>query len=207
LLNEIAADLGVDPIELRLQYLMEDKRGTEVVKTVAERARWQRRGAASAKTDGPSASGRGVAMTRRSGGYAAAIADVDVNRASGKVIVKRITLAHDCGLMINPDGVKNQVEGNIVQGVSRAVLEEVRFNADGVTTLDWATYPILKFAEVPEIDIALINRPDVAPLGAGELATVPVPAAIASAIFDAVGAKLREAPFTPNRVLAAMKNG
>jgi nicotinate dehydrogenase subunit B len=206
LLNEIAADVGVDPIELRLQYLTEDQRGTEVLKTVAERARWQRRGAAGAKTDGTSASGRGIAMTRRSGGYAAAIADVDVNRSSGKVTVKRITLAHDCGLMINPDGVKNQVEGNIVQGVSRALLEEVGFNADGVTTLDWATYPILKFTEVPEIDIVLINRPDVAPLGAGELSTVPVPAAIASAIFDAVGAKLREAPFTPNRVLAAMKN-
>ena len=208
LLNEVAADLGVDPIELRLQYLTEDQRGTEVLKAVAERARWQRRGAAGAKPDGTSASasGRGVAMTRRSGGYAAAIADVDVNRSNGKVTVKRITLAHDCGLMVNPDGVKNQVEGNIVQGVSRALLEEVGFNADGVTTLDWATYPILKFTEVPEIDIALMNRPEIAPLGAGELSTVPVPAAIASAIFDAVGAKLREAPFTPNRVLAAMKN-
>jgi CO/xanthine dehydrogenase Mo-binding subunit len=108
--------------------------------------------------------------------------------------------------MVNPDGVKNQVEGNIVQGVSRALLEEVRFNADGVTSLDWASYPILKFSQVPEVDTVLINRPDVEPLGAGELATVPVPAAIASAIFDAVGAKLREAPFTPNRVLAAMKN-
>jgi len=208
LLNEVAADLGVDPIELRLQYLTEDQRGTEVLKAVAQRARWQRRGAAGAKPDGTGASagGRGVAMTRRSGGYAAAIADVDVNRSNGKVTVKRITLAHDCGLMVNPDGVKNQVEGNIVQGVSRALLEEVGFNADGVTTLDWATYPILKFTEVPEIDIALMNRPEIAPLGAGELSTVPVPAAIASAIFDAVGAKLREAPFTPNRVLAAMKN-
>ncbi|MGN6717262.1 MAG: molybdopterin cofactor-binding domain-containing protein, partial [Candidatus Binatia bacterium] len=206
LLNEIAADIGIDPIELRLQYLTGDQRGTEVLKAVAERARWQRRGAAGAKPDATSAKGRGVAMTRRSGGYAAAIADVDVNRSSGKVTVKRITLAHDCGLMVNPDGVKNQVEGNIVQGVSRALLEEVGFNADGVTTLDWATYPILKFTEVPEIDIALLDRPEVAPLGAGELSTVPVPAAIASAIFDAVGAKLREAPFTPNRVLAAMKN-
>ena len=206
LLNEIAADLGVDPIELRLRYLTQDKRGTEVLKSVAEKARWQKRSAPSAKSDGTNASGRGVSMTRRSGGYAAAIADVDVNKSTGKVTVKRITLAHDCGLMVNPDGVKNQVEGNIVQGVSRALLEEVRFNADGVTSLDWATYPILKFSEVPEVDIALINRSDVEPLGAGELATVPVPAAIAGAIFDAVGAKLREAPFTPDRVLMAMKN-
>ena len=206
LLNEIAADLGVDPVELRLRYLTEDKRGTDVLKTVAERARWERRAAPGARSDAPTANGRGVAMTRRSGGYAAAVADVEVNKSTGSVLVKRITLAHDCGLMVNPDGVKNQVEGNIVQGVSRALLEEVRFNADGVTSLDWASYPILKFSQVPEVDTVLINRPDVEPLGAGELATVPVPAAIASAIFDAVGAKLREAPFTPNRVLAAMKN-
>ncbi|HEX2930789.1 MAG TPA: molybdopterin cofactor-binding domain-containing protein [Candidatus Binatia bacterium] len=113
---------------------------------------------------------------------------------------------HDCGLIVNPDGVRNQVEGNIVQGVSRALLEEVAFNATAVTSLDWASYPILKFPEVPELDIILINRQDVAPLGAGELATVPVPAAIASAIFDAVGIKLREVPFTPKRVLAELQN-
>jgi CO/xanthine dehydrogenase Mo-binding subunit len=206
LLNEVAADLGVDPVEFRLRYLTEDKRGTEVLKAVAEKVRWQKRGAPTAKSNGAAGSGRGVAMTRRSGGYAAAVADIEVDRTSGKVTVKRITLAHDCGLMVNPDGVKNQVEGNIVQGVSRALLEEVTFNAEGVTSLDWGTYPILKFSDVPQIDIVLINRPDVAPLGAGELATVPVPAAIASAIFDAIGIKLREVPFTPKRVLAAIQN-
>ena len=145
-------------------------------------------------------------MTRRSGGYAAAVAAVEIDKATGKVAVKKITLAHDCGLIVNPDGVKNQVEGNIIQGVSRALLEEVTFNASQVTSLDWASYPILKFAEVPEVDIVLINRQDVAPLGAGELATVPIPAAIASAIFDAIGIKLREVPFTPKRILAAMQN-
>jgi CO/xanthine dehydrogenase Mo-binding subunit len=205
LLNEIAADLGVDPIELRLRYLSEDKRGTEVLKTVAERAHWQKRGAPASGSSGANATGRGVTMTRRSGGYAAAIADVEVNKTSGKVTVKRITLAHDCGLIVNPDGVKNQVEGNIIQGVSRALLEEVTFNAAGVTSLDWTSYPILKFPDMPEIDIVLINRQDVTPLGAGELATVSVPAAIASAIFDATGVRLREAPFTPKRVLAGMQ--
>ena len=145
-------------------------------------------------------------MTRRSGGYAAAIADVEVNKATGKVTVQRITMAHDCGLIVNPDGVRNQVEGNIIQGVSRALLEEVSFDAAGVTSLDWSSYPILKFPEVPELDIVLVNRQDVRPLGAGELSTVPVPAAIASAIFDAVGIKLREVPFTPKRVLAAMQS-
>ena len=205
LLNEIAADLGVDPIELRLRYLTEDKRGTEVLKAVSEKARWQKRGAPTGGSSGANATGRGVAMTRRSGGYAAAVADVEINKTSGNVTVKRITLAHDCGLIVNPDGVKNQVEGNIIQGVSRALLEEVTFNAAGVTSLDWASYPILKFPDIPEVDIVLINRQDVEPLGAGELATVPVPAAIASAIFDAVGIKLREVPFTPKQILAAMQ--
>src|SRR4026209_2018834 len=106
-------------------------------------------------------------------------------------------MAHDCGLIVNPDGVKNQVEGNIIQGVSRALLEEVTFDAAGVTSLDWSSYPILKFPDIPELDIVLVNRQDVTPLGAGELSTVPVPAAIASALFDAVGIKLRAAPLTP----------
>ena len=205
LLNEIAADLGVDPIELRLRYLSEDKRGTDILKAVADKVRWQKRGAPTAKSNGATARGRGVAMTRRSGGYAAAVADVEVNKSTGNVAVKRITLAHDCGLIVNPDGVKNQVEGNILQGVSRALLEEVTFNASGVTSLDWSTYPILKFQDVPEIDLVLINRHDVEPLGAGELSTVPIPAAISSAIFDAVGIKLREVPFTPKRILAELK--
>src|SRR6185503_13718970 len=115
LLNEIAADLAVDPIDLRLRYLTEDKRGTEILKAVAEKAQWQKRGAPAAKASGATATGRGLAMTRRAGGYAAAIADVEVNKSTGKVTVQRITMAHDCGLIVNPDGVKNQVEGNIIQ--------------------------------------------------------------------------------------------
>jgi len=143
-------------------------------------------------------------MTRRTGGYAAAVADVEVNKSTSKVAVRRVTLAHDCGLIVNPDGVKNQVEGNIIQGVSRALLEEVAFDGHGVTSLDWNSYPILRFPEMPDLDIVLLNRPEVDSLGAGELATVPVPAAIANAIFDATGARMREVPFTPKRVLAAI---
>jgi CO/xanthine dehydrogenase Mo-binding subunit len=206
LLNEIAADLAVDPIDLRLRYLTGDKRGTEILKAAAQKAQWQTRGAPAAKASGATATGRGVAMTRRSGGYAAAIADVEVNKTTGKVTVQRVTLAHDCGLIVNPDGVKNQVEGNIIQGVSRALLEEVTFDAAGVTSLDWSSYPILKFPDIPAVDIVLVNRQDVAPLGAGELSTVPIPAAIASAIFDAVGIKLRDVPFTPKRVQAALRD-
>ncbi|HEX2387380.1 MAG TPA: molybdopterin cofactor-binding domain-containing protein, partial [Candidatus Binatia bacterium] len=204
-LSEIAADLGVDPIELRLRYLTADARATDVLKKVAEKSQWQNRRQPAENSNAAIAKGRGVAMTRRAGGYTAAVADVEVERATGKVAVKRITLTHDCGLIVNPDGVRNQVEGNIVQGVSRALLEEVTFDANGVTSLDWESYPILRFPDVPELDIVLIDRREVAPLGAGELSTVPIPAAIANAIFDATGARLREVPFTPKRVLAALK--
>src|SRR5499425_3575808 len=204
LLNEIAADLGVDPVEFRLRYLTGDKRGTEILKAAADKARWQKRSSPAGNSSGTTATGRGVAMTRRTGGYAAAVADVEVNKSTGKVAVRRVTLAHDCGLIVNPDGVKNQVEGNIIQGVSRALLEEVAFDGHGVTSLDWNSYPILRFPEMPDLDIVLLNRPEVDSLGAGELATVPVPAAIANAIFDATGARMREVPFTPKRVLAAI---
>ncbi len=205
LLSEIAADLGVDPIELRLRYLAADKRASDALKVAAGQAKWEWHRQPAANSAAAVAKGRGVAMTRRARGYAAAIADVEVERATGKVAVKRITLSHDCGLMVNPDGVKNQVEGNIVQGVSRALYEEVAFDATGVTSLDWVSYPILRFPEVPELEVALIDRREVAPLGAGELSTVPIPAAIANAIFDATGARLRDVPFTPQRVLAALK--
>ena len=129
--------------------------------------------------------GRGVALTRRSGAYVATVVEVEVNKTTGQVAVKRIVCSHDCGLIVNPDGVKNQIEGNVIQGVSRALFEEVGFDANGVTSLDWASYPILRFTDLPELDIVLINRPEIAPLGAGEPATIPLAAAIANAIFDA----------------------
>ena len=205
LLNEIAADLGVDPVDLRLPYLTGDARGTEILKAAAAKAQWQKRAPWTVKSTGATATGRGIAMTRRAGGYAAAVADVEVNKSTGKVNVLRVTLAHDCGLIVNPDGVKNQVEGNIIQGVSRALLEEVAFDSSGVTNLDWSSYPILRFPDMPALDVVLINRQDVPPLGAGELATVSVPAAIANAIFDATGVRLREVPFSPKRILAGLE--
>jgi CO/xanthine dehydrogenase Mo-binding subunit len=204
-LNEIAADLGVDPVEFRLRYLTDDQRATEVLKAAAQKGQWQKRSSPASSLTGTTVNGRGIAMTRRSGGYVAVVADVEVDKSTGKVTVKRVTCAHDCGLVVNPDGVKNQVEGNIVQGVSRALLEEVTFDSSGVTSLDWNSYPILKFSDVPDLDIVLINRPEVAPLGAGELSTVPLPAAIASAIFDATAVRMREVPFTPKRVLAGLE--
>ena len=128
-----------------------------------------------------------------------------MDKSSGNVTVKRFTLSHDCGLIINPDGLKNQIEGNIIQSVSRALLEEVKFDATGIKTLDWTAYPIIKFADVPEVEIVLINRPEMPALGGGEPSSAPVGAAIANAIFDATGVRLREAPFTPQRILAGLQ--
>jgi CO/xanthine dehydrogenase Mo-binding subunit len=189
-----------------MNHLAANKRANECLKAAAEKANWQKRPSPAAPSADNIAKGRGIAITQRSNSFVAAVAEVEVNKTTGQVIVKKITCAHDCGLMINPDGVKNQVEGNIIQGVSRALNEEVLFDTNGgVTSLDWKTYPIMRFPDLPELDIVLINRLDMNPLGAGEGATIPPAASIANAIYDAVGVRMREGPFTPKRVLAAMQ--
>ncbi|MPZ77401.1 MAG: molybdopterin-dependent oxidoreductase [Deltaproteobacteria bacterium] len=205
LLDEIAADLKIDPVEFRLRHLTGNKRGAECLQAAADKMKWQARPSPAPAASGNIAKGRGIALTRRANAYCAVAADVEVNKTTGQVAVKRIVCSHDCGLIINPDGVTNQVEGNVIQGVSRALFEEVTFDANGVTSLDWNSYPILRFTDMPDLEVVLINRPEMSPLGAGEPATIPVPAAIANAIFDATGVRLREGPFTPNRVLAAMQ--
>ena len=136
--------------------------------------------------------------------YVAAVAEVAVERATGAVRVRRVVVAHDCGLIVNPDGVRNQIEGNVIQATSRALKEEVRFDATHITSLDWQSYPILTFSEVPEIEVVLINRPEEKPVGAGEPATVVMAPAIANAIANATGARLRQIPFTPARVRQAL---
>ena len=150
-------------------------------------------------------SGRGVAFVQydRTEAYVAAVAEVEVNQADGQVRVKRVVVAHDCGLIINPDGLRNQIEGNVIQATSRSLKEEVKFDSSMVTSLDWTSYPILRFPEIPEVVVELINRPDQPAVGAGEATTSAIPAAIANAIFDATGARLRTIPFTPDRVKAA----
>jgi nicotinate dehydrogenase subunit B len=204
-MDEIAADLKNDPVEFRLRHLTENKRGTDCLKAAADKIGWQSRPSPAPAGGAAIAKGRGIAMTQRANAYAAAAAEIEVNKSTGQIVVKRVVCAHDCGLIVNPDGVRNQVEGNVIQGVSRALLEEVKFDSKGVTSLDWNSYPILKFSDMPIVEVVLINRLEMAPLGAGEPATIPVPAAIANAIFDATGARLREAPFTPERVMAALK--
>lgn len=202
-LDELAAAAGVDALEYRLRYLTEP-REREVLETAAKKANWEPRPSPRKDTH-QVAEGRGVAFARYENDQAivACIAEVQVERASGIVRVKRIVVAHDCGLIINPDGVKNQIEGNVIQSLSRALKEEVKFNEMCITTTDWETYPILTFSEVPEIEIILINRSDQPALGAGEPSTVTTAAAVANAVFDATGIRLRQIPFTPERVRAA----
>jgi nicotinate dehydrogenase subunit B len=137
----------------------------------------------------------------------AAVAEVEVDKDTGKVSVQRITIAHDCGRIVNPDGVRMQIEGNVIQGVSRTLFEEVQFDATSVKSVDWKTYPVITFQNVPAIEIVLVNRPEMESHGAGEPAIIPIPAAIANAVFDATGVRFREVPLTPQRVLSALKSG
>jgi CO/xanthine dehydrogenase Mo-binding subunit len=130
--------------------------------------------------------------------------EVAVERASGRITVERVVCAHDCGLIINPDGVRAQIEGSILQTISRVLMEEVMFDRSRVLSVDWASYPILRFPGVPKIDIELINRPTEKPVGAGEAACTTVGPALANAVYNATGARLRTVPFTPERVKLAL---
>ena len=121
--------------------------------------------------------------------------------------VRKITVAHDCGIIVNPDGLRNQIEGNVIQGTSRALMEEVDFDSAGVKNLNWNSYPIIRFREVPDVDIVLIDHRELPPMGGGEASSIATGAAIANAIFNAVGVRVRQAPFTPARVLRAIRSG
>jgi len=198
-MDELAAAARTDPLEFRLRHLT-DPRAVEVLKTAAQRANWG--------TALPPGEGRGIAFAQYENeeAYVATVAQVHVDMKSGEVRVKRIVVAHDCGLVINPDGLRNQIEGNVIQSASRALKEQVTWEDSHITSLDWEAYPILKFSEVPEVEVGLINRPDQPAVGAGEPATVTTAAAIADAIFAASGARVREIPFTPKRVRAALSS-
>jgi nicotinate dehydrogenase subunit B len=158
------------------------------------------------------AGGGGLAYARYTHGdfpgYGAAftawVADVDVDLASGEVRVTGVVVAQDAGLMVNPNGVELQVQGNVIQTVSRALMEEVKFDSAGVTSLDFRSYPIATFLDVPDVQVVLLDRPDDPPLGVGEAASIPGAAAIANAIFDATGARIRQVPFTPQRIKSAL---
>ena len=206
-MDELSARANADPVEFRIRHLR-DERLIAVVKAAAEAAKWEKRASPkpnAAKTG--MASGRGVACVVYEGnnGYVALIADVAVDLATGRVQPRRFVAALDCGPISNPDGVRNQSEGGILQGMSRALVEEVTWDDQRVTSTDWETYrsPYVGI-EVPAIEIVLLNRTGVPATGAGETAITVVAAAIGNAIFDATGARLREVPFTPERVRAAL---
>jgi CO/xanthine dehydrogenase Mo-binding subunit len=207
--DELAAAAGVDPVEFRVKRLT-DPRALEAITRTASAFRWEPRTSPNPRArQGNLLVGRGIAYMRykQAENYVAMAMEVAVDPASGIIQVRRVTCAHDCGLIVNPDGLRNQVEGCIAQTLSRTLHEEVTFDRSHVTSIDWASYPILKFPEVPAIDVILINRPDQPLLGAGEAATAPVAAAVANAVFDATGVRLRTAPFTPERVKATLARG
>jgi CO/xanthine dehydrogenase Mo-binding subunit len=208
-IDELAAAAGADPIEFRLKYLdADDKRGIETLNRVAALAKWDKRPSPKKADGGDVVAGRGVSYVKYelARTYIAAVAEVEVNRKTGAIRVPRFYVAHDCGQIINPDGLKNQIEGNVIQTVSRTLLEEVKFDRSMVTSLDWDSYPILKFPDVPDIVMDLIDRPSERPWGAGEPAASVVPSAISNAVFDAVGARLRSVPYTPEKVKEALKS-
>jgi nicotinate dehydrogenase subunit B len=207
--DEIAAALRVDALEFRTARLT-DPRAIEVLARASKVFGWQPR--PSPNPAGPAGGlrvGRGVAYTRykQTENYVAMFMDVTVDVETGRIEVRRVVCAHDCGLVVNPNALRNQIEGGIVQTLSRALHEEVQFDESRVTSVDWATYPILKFPEVPVVDVILVERREEPLWGAGEASTVAVPAALGNAVFDATGVRLRRVPFTAARVKAAQAGG
>jgi nicotinate dehydrogenase subunit B len=204
-LDEVAAAAQIDPIDFRLAYL-DDPRAKAALVAVAERAGWDRR--ASPKTNAATAdlvTGRGIAFGTRRGTYVATVAEVEVHRRTGAVRVKRLVCAHDCGLIVNPDGLRGTIEANLIQSMSRGLKEEVMFDRASVTSVDWQTYPVATSLDIPEqIDIVLLNHPELPAAGAGEPASRPTAASMANAIFDATGARVRQVPLTPSRIVAAL---
>ena len=203
-IDELAVAANSDPVEFRLRHLRSE-RDVAVLRAVAEKIGWRARPPGPRGPLGDVANGRGVSLARRDGTIVGLVAEVAVDRRTGKVRPKRMVVGHDCGLIVNPDGLRRCVENALVYGTSRALHEEVTFSRENVTSVDWETYPILDVTEAPEVvEVVLIDRPDVRPTGAGEPAVRTAGAAIANAIYDATGVRLRRGPFTAARVKAAL---
>jgi nicotinate dehydrogenase subunit B len=202
--DEIVAHIGADPLEARLEYLR-DPRGRELLERLASLSGWRHRPKPSRQSR--KATGYGLAYIKYElvRTYVGVVCEAEADRETGEIRAKRFFVAHDCGQVINPDGVRNQIEGNVVQTVSRIMKEELRFNRSRVTSLDWASYPILRFTDIPEVVIDLIDRPHEVPWGAGEPTAALVPAAIGNAVFDAIGVRLRSVPFAPSKVKQALE--
>jgi len=220
-IDELAAAAKVDAVEFRMKLLTSSKdddsgfkraRSIACLKAAADAFKWDTRPSPKRLDSGDTLTGRGIAYTYRSQTVVAQIAEVEVNRRTGRVWIKRLVCAHDCGLVINPESLRRTIEGGLLHGVSRSLHEEVRFDTEKVTSVDWASYPTLTHLDTPEsIEIILVNgdpnpkRADLPHYGAGETMLKPTMAAIANAIFDATGVRLRRVPFRNDRVLAALK--
>ena len=205
LIDELAYAAGKDPIAFRQQNIS-DPRWLGVLNTVAQLANWQPRVANSVKQSGNIVAGRGFGFGRHgSAGMAGGVAEITVNKKTGKITATHLYVTMDVGYAINPALVENQMSGAAIQGLSRALWEEIGFNKSHVTTLDWVGYPILRFADAPAVTLQVISTPNNLPIGAGEPATTPWAAAVANAFFDATGVRIREAPMTPARVRAVLK--
>ena len=194
-LDELAAERGEDPVEFRLRHLR-DVRAQDVIRTAAKRANWK-----PARQAGRG-HGLGFARYKNTGAYCAVIAEIE---GAEDIIVRRLTIAVDVGEAINPDGVVNQIEGGAIQATSWVLKERVRFDRQRITSNTWSNYPILRFSEVPEVQVEIMSRPDMEPLGAGEAAHGPVTAAIANAVYDALEVRVRDLPITRDRLIAAME--
>jgi CO/xanthine dehydrogenase Mo-binding subunit len=218
-LDEVAATVGADPIALRAKYLADNsdpytRQGTKArMAAVLEAARvasgWQTRPSPGpgARSNARVVSGRGISIvaSQRSS-YVATVAEVDVDRVTGKVTVKRLVVAVDAGQIVNPVGIRSQIEGASIYATSRALKEQVAFDKAKITNKDWTTYPILRFMEVPKVEITLLDRPELmVNSGIGEPPNTNVPAAIGNAIYDATGVRIRSLPFTRERVKTALK--
>jgi CO/xanthine dehydrogenase Mo-binding subunit len=220
-IDELAAATNADPVEFRLRLLnagkIEDSgfkraRSIAVINAAATTYGWQTRPSPQPAASGPVATGRGIAYAFRNQTVVAEIAEVEVDRRTGHVWVKRLVCAHDCGLVINPEGLRRTLECGMLHSLSRALYEEVQFDTEKVTSVDWRTHPSLRHTDAPEqIDVVLVNgdpnpkRSDLPHYGAGETVCKPLLAAVGNAIFDATGVRLRRVPFRDSRVLAALK--
>ena len=196
--DELAAAVGADPVAFRLRHL-DDARARAVIEAAASAADWGQ--------PSPEGGGKGIGFARYKNekAYVAVVAEVSVDTDSGAIHLDRITIAGDVGQVVNPDGAKSQLEGGVIQAASWTLKEEVTFSANRITSVDWETYPILRFNDMPEVEMILIDRPGLPCLGCGEATQGPTPAAIGNAVYAASGLRLRQIPFKPERVREALE--